>query len=96
MPVHHIESRPRRIVPIAMAALLSIALCGALTLHEAKAGAPNPATNYKVPPRPMLSGNVQIQPGMSKKDWADAYKETGRPKFQLKTVKRVGGAVERD
>ena len=96
MPVHHIESRPRRIVPLATAALLSIALCGGLTVHEAKAQTPNPATSYKVPPRPILSGNVKIQPGMSKKDWSDAYKETGRPKFQLNTVKRVGGTVERE
>ncbi len=96
MPVHHIDYRPRKIAPIAMGLALSIALCGALSVYAAKAQTVNPAKSYKVPPRPMLSGNVKIQPGMSKKDWNDAYKETGRPKFQLNTVKRVGGTVERD
>lgn len=96
MPVRHIEHRPRKVTPIAMGLALSIALCGALSMHAAKAQTANPASSYKVPPRPILSGNVKVQPGMSKKDWNDAYKETGRPKFQLNTVKRVGGTVERD
>ncbi|WP_116138634.1 hypothetical protein [Trinickia diaoshuihuensis] len=74
-----------------MAALLSIAFCA-----DSGAQTSSPATGYKVPPRPILSGNVKIQPGMSKKDWNDAYKETGRPKFELNTVKRVGGTVERN
>jgi hypothetical protein len=83
---------------------LTIALSSSLASFEASAqGAannaakvPNPTKSFKVPPLPVGSEHVQLQPGMSKKDWHDAYKETGRPKFQLNTVKRVGGTVERD
>jgi len=96
MPVHHTHHRPRKITSIAMGLVFSMALCGALSAHAAKEQTVNPTSSYKVPPRPILSGNVKIQPGMSKKDWHDAYKETGRPKFRLNTVKRVGGTVERD
>ncbi len=104
MPVRDISPRRRQFVPLAMAALLTITLSSGFASNEARAqstsnkGAtfPNPASSFKVPPRPILSGHFQIQPGMSKKDWADAYKETGRPKFKPNTVKRVGGTVERD
>jgi hypothetical protein len=96
MSVHHIDHRSRNNTSLAMGLAVSIALCGALSVHAAQAQTVNPTSSYKVPPRPILSGNVKIQPGMSKKDWNDAYKETGRPKFQLNTVKRVGGTVERD
>jgi len=103
MPVRHVSPR-RRFAPLARTALLTIALSSGLASfatsaqdaanHAAKA--PNPTKSFKVPPLPAGSEHVQLQPGMSKKDWHDAYKETGRPKFQLNTVKRVGGTVERD
>ena len=104
MPVHSFCARRRRFVPLAISAYLTVVFSSGLALNEAKAQStsnsnakgPNPATSFKVPPRPILSGHFQIQPGMSKKDWTDAYKETGRPKFKLNTVKRVGGTVERD
>ena len=104
MPVHYLCARRRRFVPLALSAVLAVVFSSGLAMNEAKAQStnnnngkgPNPATSYKVPPRPILSGHIQIQPGMSKKDWTDAYKETGRPKFNLNTVKRVGGTVERD
>jgi len=86
------------------AALLTIVLSSGFALVEARAqGAANngakshdPTKSFKVPPRPVGSANTHLQPGMSEKDWHDAYKETGRPKFQLNTVKRAGGTVERD
>jgi hypothetical protein len=56
----------------------------------------NPAKSFKVPPLPPASAHVRIQPGMSKQDWHDAYKEKGRPRFNPNTVKRTGGTVERD
>lgn len=104
MPVHYLTARRRRFVPLAMSALLTVVFSTGLATNEANAqstnsnggNGPNPAKSYQVPPRPTLSGNLQIQPGMSKKDWEDAYKETGRPKFNLKTVKRAGDTVERD
>ncbi|RDU98591.1 hypothetical protein DWV00_09865, partial [Trinickia dinghuensis] len=73
---------------MAIAAALSIALSSGFASSAANAQSAsnngknqNPAKSFKVPALPTGSGNVQIQPGMSKKDWADAYKETGRPKF---------------
>lgn len=104
MPVHFLTTRRRRFVPLAMSAFLTAVFSTGLAMNQAAAQSmsnnsakgPNPATSFKVPPRPLLSGQVRIQPGMSKKDWEDAYKETGRPKFNLNTVKRAGGTVERD
>ncbi len=104
MPVHYFTTRHRRSVPLAVSALLTVVFASGLAMNEAAgqsannngAQGPNPATSFKVPPRPVLSGHYQVQPGMSKKDWEDAYKETGRPKFKLNTVKRAGGTVQRD
>ena len=103
MPVRDFTPRRRRYVPLATAALLTIALSSSFASSGANAQSTsnngknqNPAKSFKVPALPTGSGNVQIQPGMSKKDWQDAYKETGRPKFKQNTVKRVGGTVERD
>lgn len=103
MPVRHVSPR-RRFTPLAATALLTITLSIGLASFDANAqGATNnpaktrnPTNSFKTPPLPVGSEHVQLQPGMSKKDWHDAYKETGRPKFQLNTVKRVGGTVERD
>ena len=103
MPIHDISSR-RRFVPLATAVLFTIVFSSSFALIEARAqgaansGAknPDPTKSYKVPPLPVGSANTRLKPGMSKKDWHDAYKETGRPKFQLNTVKRMGGTVERD
>ena len=103
MPIHDVSSR-RQYVPLAAAALFTIVLSSSFALSEARAegaannGAKNqdPAKTFKVPPRPVGSAHAHLQPGMSEKDWHDAYKETGRPKFQLNTVKRAGGTVERD
>lgn len=103
MPLQHVPPR-RRFTPLASAALFAIALSSSFASFDSTAqGAannaaktPNPTKSFKVPPLPAGSAHVQLQPGMSKKDWHDAYKETGRPKFQLNTVKRVGGTVERD
>lgn len=103
MPVHDVSSR-RQFVPLVTAALLTIVLSSSFALIEARAqgvannGAkgPDPTKSFKVPPLPVGSANTRLKPGMSEKDWHDAYKETGRPKFKLNTVKRMGGTVERD
>ncbi|WP_164497716.1 hypothetical protein [Burkholderia catarinensis] len=50
----------------------------------------------KPPPLPNGSAQVNVKAGMSDEDWGNAYKETGRPKFSKKTVKKVNGNVERD
>jgi hypothetical protein len=103
MPVHDVSSR-RQFVALVSAALLTILFSSSVALTEARAqgaansGAKNqdPTKSFKVPPRPVGSANTHLQPGMSEKEWHDAYKETGRPKFRLNTVKRAGGTVERD
>jgi len=94
----------RQFVPLVTAAVLTSAFASGFALNQACAqGTANnaakhvdPAKSFKVPPLPTGSAHVAVQPGMSKKDWHDAYKETGRPKFQLNTVKRLGDTVERD
>jgi hypothetical protein len=103
MPVNDMSSR-RRFVPLATAALFTVVFSSSFALIDAHAqsvtnnGAknPNPTNGFKVPPLPAGSANVQLKPGMSEKDWHDAYKETGRPKFHRNTVKHVGDTVERD
>lgn len=104
MLVRDITAHRRQYVPLAMAALLTIVFSGSFPLSAAHAQSTtnnganksDPTKSFKVPPLPTGSAQVQLQPGMSKKDWHDAYKETGRPKFKLNTVKRVGDTVERD
>ncbi|QVN19561.1 hypothetical protein [Burkholderia pyrrocinia] len=54
------------------------------------------AVKIKPPPLPNGSAQVNVKPGMSDEDWEKAYKETGRPKFNLKSVKKAGGNVQRD
>ena len=103
MPVRNDFPR-RQLVPLVTAAVLTIAFSSGFALNQAcaKSTANNaaksvdPAKSFKVPPLPNGSAHVVVQPGMSNKDWHDAYKETGRPKFKLNTVKRLGGTVERD
>ncbi|WP_147298046.1 hypothetical protein, partial [Trinickia dinghuensis] len=78
MPVRDMSSRHRQFVPLAIAALLTISLSSGFASSEANAQSTsnngknsNSTKSFKVPALPTGSGNVQIQPGMSKKDWAD-------------------------
>lgn len=91
------SSTPRR-AACAVLSVVSITAISAMWLaHDGQARAATAAQpTYKVPPRPVASDQVVVLPGMSKKDWHDAYKEEGRPTFKQNTVKRVGGTVERD
>lgn len=103
MPVRDMSARARFFSSVA-AALLTIVLSSGLALSNANAQSananrvktPDPTKSFKVPPLPLGSAHVQLRPGMSEKDWHDAYKETGRPKFERRTVKRIGDTVERD
>lgn len=103
MPVRNVSPR-RQLVPLVTATVLTIALSSGFALNPANAQSTanhtaksvDPAKSFKVPPLPTGSAHVAVQPGMSQKDWHDAYKETGRPKFQRNTVRRLGGTVERD
>ncbi|MGU3780173.1 hypothetical protein [Burkholderia metallica] len=55
-----------------------------------------PALKIKPPPLPNGSAQVNLKAGMSDEDWEKAYKETGRPKFSKKSVKKLNGNVERE
>lgn len=103
MSVHDAFPGRRQFVVSTMAVLFTMIFSSGVSLiakaeSSAHGGAKTPpaGNRVKAPPLPVGSANVQLQPGMSKKDWHDAYKETGRPKFERSTVKRVGGTVERD
>lgn len=105
MRYRHIPSLKRQFIPLLIAGSVAVALVGAFSFYSAhaqgvaggaNANAAKPTISYKVPPLPNGSAHVVVQPGMSKKDWEDAYKETGRPKFNQSSVKRNGGNVERD
>ena len=54
------------------------------------------APKIKPPPLPVGSAQINVKAGMSDEDWDKAYKETGRPKFNRKWVKKSNGNVERD
>jgi len=103
MPVRDMSAR-RPFFSSVAAAFLTIALSSGVAMSNAAAqsatnnGAKtlDPTKSFKVPPLPLGSAHVELRPGMSEKDWHDAYKETGRPKFQRHTVKHLGDNVERD
>ncbi|WP_244100014.1 hypothetical protein [Burkholderia anthina] len=81
---------------------LLVALVPALVVggaaREASAQQTNKSSPGKIkpPPLPIGSAQVDIKAGMSEEDWDKAYKETGRPKFNRKLVKKNNGNVERD
>ncbi|VWD19555.1 hypothetical protein [Burkholderia lata] len=50
----------------------------------------------KPPPLPNGSAQIKVKAGMSDEDWELAYKESGRPKFDRKSVKKSNGNVERN
>ncbi|MPW22202.1 hypothetical protein GCT13_36570 [Paraburkholderia sp. CNPSo 3157] len=96
------ERNPSFLPVLLMLASLSAlepALANAQEGNSANAPRQNKSTaaaSYKVPPLPNGSAQVNVTPGMSKKDWEEAYKETGRPRFGQSTVNRQNGNVERD
>ena len=93
MPVRDMSARSRFFSSVT-GALLTIVLSSGFALSDANAQSAtanavkktDPTKSFKVPPLPLGSTHVQLQPGMSEKDWHDAYKETGRPKFERRTV----------
>ncbi|AXF25269.1 hypothetical protein CUJ89_29855 [Burkholderia pyrrocinia] len=70
----------------------------AVAVQDANAQDKNNSSAVKVKPPPLPNGSAQVKvkPGMSDEDWEKAYKETGRPLFNRKSVKKAGGNVERD
>ncbi|NIF41063.1 hypothetical protein F3J14_09235 [Burkholderia sp. Tr-862] len=74
------------------------ALAFAVTVPDAKAQEKGNSSTVKIKPPPLPNGSmhVNVKPGMSEEEWENAYKETGRPKFSRKSVKKANGNVQRD
>jgi hypothetical protein len=104
MRYRNFSPHKRNWVPLVAIAVLTIALSCVLAFRaKAESAAGNAAGNkssppatFKVPPLPTGSAQAVVKPGMSDKEWEEAYKETGRPKFKRNTVQHIGGGVERD
>ncbi|NPT39793.1 hypothetical protein GNZ12_00325 [Paraburkholderia sp. 1N] len=82
----------------AMAMTVTVVFQGAVVSLDAVAQGKSPGQSaaIKAPALPNGSAQVAVKPGMSGAEWKNAYKETGRPRFDRKTVKQVGNTVERD
>ncbi len=74
------------------------ALAFTVAVQDANAQGNGNSSAVKIKPPPLPNGSAQavVKPGMSDEEWEKAYKETGRPKFNLKSVKKAGGNVQRD
>lgn len=74
------------------------ALAFTVAVQDANAQGKSDSSAQKIKPPALPNGSAQVnvKPGMSDEDWENAYKETGRPKFDRKSVKKAGGNVQRD
>ncbi|WP_232452796.1 hypothetical protein [Burkholderia ubonensis] len=90
----------RRHVPHSVGVLVLFIFSAGLAVAASDANAQEKnhvsTTKAKPPALPKSSAQVIVKPGMSDEEWKKAYKETGRPPFSRKSVKRTGGNVERD
>ncbi|WP_269503590.1 hypothetical protein [Burkholderia sp. IMCC1007] len=96
MPYRRNQSFRNGLSTVALLAALVPALVVIGTTQQASADQTKQSGKIKPPPLPIGSAQVQIKAGMSEEDWEKAYKETGRPKFDRKLVKKNNGNVERD
>lgn len=98
MPSHRNRSFRNGLSTIGLLVALVPALAVIGTAQEASAQQTNKSSPGKIKPPPLPNGSahVNIRAGMSEKDWDDAYKETGRPKFNRKSIKNSNGNVQRD
>ncbi|RXV69978.1 hypothetical protein D1006_28000 [Burkholderia stabilis] len=74
------------------------ALAFTVAVQDASAQETSNSSGHKIKPPPLPNGSAQAQvkAGMSDEDWEKAYKETGRPKFDRKSVKTNAGNMQRD
>ncbi|RQS59101.1 hypothetical protein DID96_35430 [Burkholderia sp. Bp8963] len=98
MPFDHNQPRRQTFGTLLALVMFTTTGCIALVAHDATAQGKSPvsSTKAKPPALPNGSAHVIVKPGMSDEEWKKAYKETGRPAFNRKSVKRAGGNVERD
>ncbi|KVK75430.1 hypothetical protein WS90_29405 [Burkholderia cepacia] len=98
MPSHRNESfrNGLRIAGSLVALITTFAIAVGVQDANAQAAGNASVMNIKPPPLPNGSAHVNVKAGMSDEDWEKAYKETGRPKFSKKSVRKLNGNVERD
>ncbi|RKU03634.1 hypothetical protein C7H84_10780 [Burkholderia sp. Nafp2/4-1b] len=98
MPTQRNRSFRNGLSTVGLLLALSSALVVTGAVQHAGAQQTNKSSGGKVTPPPLPNGSAQVhvKPGMSEEEWEKAYKETGRPKFSQRSVKRSGGNVERD
>ncbi|WP_234745341.1 MULTISPECIES: hypothetical protein [Burkholderia] len=83
-------------VGLLVALVPALVVIGATQEASAQQTSKSSPGKIKPPPLPIGSAQVNVKAGMSDEDWEKAYKETGRPKFDRKLVKKSNGNVERD
>lgn len=98
MPSHRNRSFRIGLSTVGLLLALSPALVITSAVQHASAQQTHQSSGGKITPPPLPNGSahINVKPGMSEEDWEKAYKETGRPKFDLKSVKKANGNVERD
>ncbi|WP_082249050.1 hypothetical protein [Burkholderia pseudomallei] len=98
MIFHHDQSFRYDLNVLAPLIILISTLAFTLTVHDSNAQEKNNSSVIKAKPPALPNGSAQtvVKPGMSDEEWKKAYKETGRPPFSRKSVKQIGGNVERD
>lgn len=98
MPSHRHQSFRNGLSAVGLIVALAPALVVIGATQEASAQQTNQSSTGKIkpPPLPIGSAQINLKAGMSDEDWDKAYKETGRPKFNRKLVKKNNGNVERD
>ncbi|MBZ5789304.1 hypothetical protein K8353_04210 [Burkholderia contaminans] len=98
MPSHRKQSFRNGLSTAGSLVALITTLVFAVGVQDANAQATGNASVMKIKPPPLPNGSAQVnvKAGMSDEDWDKAYKETGRPKFSKKSVKKSNGNVERD
>jgi hypothetical protein len=98
MPSHRNHSFRTGVSAVGLLVALTSALVvtGPLQAADAQQASNSSSGKVKPPPLPNGSAHVRVKAGMSDEDWEKAYKETGRPPFSPKSVKKAGGNVERE
>ncbi|MCA7889477.1 MULTISPECIES: hypothetical protein [Burkholderia] len=99
MPSHRKQSFRNGLSTAGSLVAIIATLAFAVGVQDASAqqnGNSSVQSKVKPPPLPNGSSQIQVKAGMSDEDWDKAYKETGRPKFDRKSVKKSNGNVERD
>ncbi|WP_260435977.1 hypothetical protein [Burkholderia sp. Bp9143] len=98
MPARRNQSFRNGLITAGILVALTSTLVVTVAVRDTSAQQANTPSIGKVKPPPLPNGSahVNVKPGMSDEDWEKAYKETGRPKFDRKSVKNANGNVERD